>query len=201
MNALAFYILAAVLVVASTAVVALPRMHLASAALAAVAVTMTLLFLLLSAYAMAVAQIVIPAIAASAVWLHIRRERRYDGLVQTSRAHARWWVGGAAAGGLAILLIVVFAASAAGWHSGAGIGSLLTVFHYRAVYALLLGIALAVTAAGAALVVGRQGRDERELDRALDARRQREERERLRREAREAARRRGRPAPVGEENA
>ncbi|HEY4869573.1 MAG TPA: hypothetical protein VII79_06145, partial [Candidatus Dormibacteraeota bacterium] len=101
-----------------------------------------------------------------------------------------------------LLVLVVFAVSSDAWHIGSGTASLISVLHYRAVYAFMLAVLLVVAGVGAALLLGRVSHDERETDRAVESRRQREERERRRREDREAARRRrGGSTRAGEKDA
>ena len=68
--------------------------------------------------------------------------------------------------------------------------ALITVFHYRAPYALAISVVLVIAAAGVGLVIGRRSADEHTLDQLLQQRRQREELARRRREDREQGRRR-----------
>jgi hypothetical protein len=68
--------------------------------------------------------------------------------------------------------------------------ALVTVFHYRAPYALAIGVVLVVITIGAGLVIGRRSTDEQTLDQYLQSKREREERARRRRGDREQGRRR-----------
>ena len=72
----------------------------------------------------------------------------------------------------------------------AGHAALVTVFHYRAPYALAIGVVLVVITVGAGLVIGRRSADEQTLDQYLQSKREREERARRRRDDREQGRRR-----------
>ena len=195
MNAVVFYILAALIVVASIAVVGAPRVRDAGIALVAAALMTAILSAATGARIVAAAQFLVPLLGVGAVfWL--ARRGGYRGLVQAARLTSRIpWAGGAVAAAVAALLITVFAVSGNGWHVGSGTASLITVLHYRAPYALVITAILAVAALATSLLIGRTGADERETDEALAARRRRDERSRRRREDRESARRRRGAAP------
>jgi NADH:ubiquinone oxidoreductase subunit 6 (subunit J) len=190
-NSITFYLLAALVVAGSGAVVVVPRLRDAAFALAATAVVIAILSAAVGADAVAVAEFVIVVGSGVATWAVLRRGSSYRGLARTGRwLPRRWWLAAAVAAFLGLLLLVVFAVSSDAWHIGSGTASLVSVLHYRAVYAFMLAVVLVVAGVGAALLLGRVSHDERETDRAVESRRQREERERRRREDREAARRR-----------
>ena len=190
MNAVAFDVLAVLVVAGAAAAVVQTRPQRAAIALAGLALAVTVLFLLAGAYAVAVVEAVVALLTAATAWAVMVRSRVYRGVLQSLRAAPRTRVAGAAAAGLVTLLVlVVFALSASEWHNGGPGAALVTVLHYRAVYAFLLAIALAVVGIGVALLLGRTGDDEREADRAHESRQRREERELRRRADREAARR------------
>ncbi|MBV9101025.1 MAG: hypothetical protein JOZ46_05875 [Candidatus Dormibacteraeota bacterium] len=190
MNAILFDMLAALVVAAAAGTVVQPRLRRAALALAGLALAVTVLFLSAGAYAVGIVEAVVALLTGAIAWGLLVRGRVYRGVLEVPPAAPRTrWVGGAVAGLLTLLLLVVFALSATDWHSGGAGAALVTVLHYRAVYALLLAIALVAVGAGVALLVGRTSDDEREADRAYESRLRREERERRRREDREAARR------------
>ena len=189
-NGILFDVLAALVVAGAAATVAQPRPARAAVSLGGLAAAVTVLFIATGAYAVAVVEALVALVTAAIAWLLLVRRREYRGVLQVPAAsQAARLTGAIVAGLLTLLVLVVFALSATDWHSGGAGAALVTVLHYRAVYALLLAIALAVVGAGVALLVGRTGQDEREADRAHEARLRREERERRRREDREAARR------------
>lgn len=195
LNTAAFYVVAALVVVAAGAAVAYPVQRVRLAALVAALLLVSVLLALVGALAIAVTQAAIAAAFAGAVLLSARRADTRPALLDMRRSAdaaslRRLWPAIPAAA-LLCVLVAVFAASASGWHQGSGLSRLITVFHDRAPYALAVAVALGVTAVGVALMAGRTGDDERSLDRSAEARRQREERERRRREDREQARRRG----------
>jgi hypothetical protein len=199
-NAVVFYILAVLIVVASGAVVGAPRMREAGYALVAASLFIAILAGITGARIVAAMQFLVPAVGvASILWLLLRR-RQYRGMARPDRLTPLIAARGSVALAFAALLVTVFALSGTGWHVGAGTASLITVLHYRAPYALVIAVVLVVAGAGIAMMVGRTGADERETDEALAARRRREERIRRRREDREAARRR-RAAPSAESRA
>ena len=203
MNSITFYLLAALVVAGSGAVVVLPRLRDAGFALVATAVVIAILSAAAGADAVAVTEFVIVVGSVAATWAVLRRDRSYREMARSSRwLPQRWWLAAVVAALLGLLVLAVFAVSSTAWHNGSGAASLISVLHYQAVYALMLAVLLAAAGAGAALLLGRVSHDERETDRAVESRRQREERERRRREDREAARRqRGGPTRTGEREA
>lgn len=198
-NAVVFYILAVLIVGTSAVVVGAPRMREAGYALVATALFIAILAGATGARIVAAVQFLVPVAGVAAV-LWLLRRRVYRGMARPDRLTSVIAARGAVAVGFVALLITAFAASAAGWHVGYGTASLITVLHYRAPYALVIAVILAVAGAGIALMVGRTAGDERETDEALAARRRREERMRRRREDRETARRR-RAVPPAESRA
>ena len=203
MNSITFYLLAALVVAGSGAVVVVPRLRDAALALVATVVVIAILSAAVGADAVAVAEFVIVVGTGAATWAVLRRGSSYRGLARPERRlPQRWWLAAAVAAFLGLLVLVVFAVSSDAWHIGSGTASLISVLHYRAVYAFMLAVLLVVAGVGAALLLGRVSHDERETDRAVESRRQREERERRRREDREAARRqRGGSTRAGERDA
>ncbi len=207
-NAIAFYAVAALIVLAAAAAVGLTSLRLAGYAGGATVVLMAVLEMISGAYALAVVQLVVPGIAAAVVFLVLRRDE-YRGLGATSMARARWWLGGPVAIGIAAVLVVTLAVvSDQGWarltmqQASVALAelvtprgaALVTVIHYRAPYALAVSVVLVAITIAAGLVIGRRSADEHALDRHTSLRREREARARRRREDREQARRR----PSGE---
>ena len=203
MNSSAFYLLAALVVAGSGAVVVLPRLRDAGFALVATAVVIAILSAAAGADAVAVTEFVIVVGSVAATWAVLRRDSSFREVAPSSRwLPQRWWLAAGVAALIGLLVLAVFAVSSDAWHIGSGTASLISVLHYRAVYAFMLAVLLAAAGIGAALLLGRVSHDERETDRAVESRRQREERERRRREDREAARRqRGGPTRTGEREA
>ena len=190
MNAVVFYILAALIVATSVAVVGAPRLRDAGAALVFAGTAIAILAGAAGAPIVAVAQFAVPLLCAAAAVL-LMRQSRYSALARPARVVSLMrWIGAGVAGSFGALFIVVFATSGDGWHAGSGTASLITVLHYRAPYALVIAVILAVAGVAAALLIGRTGEDERETDEAIAARRRRDERMQRRREDRERARRR-----------
>ena len=139
---------------------------------------------------MAVLELVLTAVVTAVYSAVLLRREPYCRIAPSSPPTVSgWWLPAGAAIGFGALLLIPMALSSNGWASGHGEARLVTLLHYRAPYALIIAVVLAVTAAGAALLIGRTSRDEREHDRAANARHQREERTRRRREDRAAARR------------
>jgi hypothetical protein len=195
-NAVAFYAVAVLIVLAAGAAVGLPSLRRAGYAGAAVIVLMAVLELISGAYALAVVQVVIPGVAAAVVTLVLRRDA-YRGLIDLAPGPERLWIAVPIAVGLAVVLIVTLAAVGSGWSPGftgyapiAKSTALITVFHYREPYALAISVILVVVTAALGLVIGRRSTDEQTLDQYLQQRRQREELARRRREDREQGRRR-----------
>jgi len=189
MNAAAFYILGAVIVVGALLAVGVPRPREAAAGLLVVTSGAGILALVSGAYLTGLVEIAVPAVAIGAVGLALRRAGMVD------PATGRWpgatvALAGAAALGLLVILLVAFSGNAGSWHAGAGGAALLTLLHYRAGFALVVVLVSLVVGVAGALLLGRVGEDEREYARTHEARRLRDERTQRRREEREAARRR-----------
>jgi hypothetical protein len=196
-NAVAFYAIAVLIVLAAGAAVGLPSLRRAGYAGAAVIVLMALLELVSGAYALALVQLVVPGIAGGAVVLVLRRDE-YRGLVTGPLLPERFWIAAPVAIGTAAVLVITLAVVGNGWYPGdlainlpayAG-ANLVTVLHYRAPYALAVAVVVVAVTIGAALVIGRRSADEQTLDQLLEQRRQREELARRRRLDREQGRRR-----------
>jgi NADH:ubiquinone oxidoreductase subunit 6 (subunit J) len=203
-NAVAFYAVAALIVLAAAAAVGLTSLRLAGYAGGATVVLIATLELVSGAYALAAVQVVVPGVAAAVVFWVLRRDE-YRGLGATSVARARWWLGGPVAVGIAAMVIVTVVAVGAGawsrispatgvllpavYQTGA---ALITVLHYRAPYALAISAVLVVLTVLAGLVIGRRSGDEHALDQHTRLRREREARAQRRREDREQGRRRSR---------
>ncbi|MFZ2034969.1 MAG: hypothetical protein WAW53_14550 [Candidatus Dormiibacterota bacterium] len=196
-NAVAFYAIAVLIVLAAGAAVGLPSLRLSAYAGAAVMVLMAILELISGAYALAVVQLVVPGIAAGVVVLVLRRDV-YRGLVTGPILPERFWIAAPIAVGTAAVLVITLAMVGNGWYPGnllinlpAYVGAaLVTVLHYRAPYALAIAVVVVAVTIGAALVIGRRSADEQTYDQMLEQRRQREELSRRRRLDREQGRRR-----------
>jgi hypothetical protein len=202
-NAIAFYAVAVLLVLAAAAAVGLPSLRHAAFAGAAVVVLMAVLDMVSTAYALGVLEVVVPGIAAGIVFV-VLRHRQYGGLGASLNARSRWWFAGPVAVLCGAVLVVPLSLVGMGWYPGPGPqllihsvagNALVTVLHYRAPYALAIGVVLGVVTVAAGLVIGRRSGDEQSLDQHLQSRREREERARRRREDREQGRRR----PGGED--
>jgi uncharacterized membrane protein len=197
-NALAFYPVAVLIVLAAAAAVGLASLRLAGFAGAAVVVLLAVLDVVSGAYALAVVEIVVPGIAAAIVFLVLRREP-YRGLGASLSAGSRWWLAGPVAVVCGAVLVVPLSLVGTGWYPGPGpqllpqhfgTAALVTVLHYRAPYALAIGLVLVVITVATGLVIGRRSADEQTLDQHIQSRREREERARRRRDDREQGRRR-----------
>jgi hypothetical protein len=197
-NAVAFYAIAVLIVLAAGAAVGLPSLRHAGYAGAALIVLMALLEIVCGAYALAVVQLVVPGVAAAIVTLVLRHEA-YRGLLSVPHAPERFWIAAPIAVGIAALLVVTFAANGSGLAIYAGVdgnvalgpsGALVTVFHYRVPYALAISVVLVLVSAAVGLVIGRRSADEQTLDEHLKQKRDREALARRRREDREQGRRR-----------
>ena len=195
-NAVAFYAVAVLIVLAAGAAVGLPSLRRAGYAGAAVIVLLAVLELISGAYAVAVVQLVVPGIAIAIVVLVLRHDA-YSGLVAVPHARERLWIAGPIAIGVAAVLIVTLAIVGSGWYPGfqgyaklAPTAALITVLHYRAPYALAISVVLVIVTAAAGLVIGRRSADEQTLDQRIQQRREREELARRRRADREQGRRR-----------
>jgi hypothetical protein len=196
-NALAFYVVAVLIVLAASAAVGLPSLRLAGYGGAATVVLLAILDIVSHAYALAVIEIVIPGIAVGVVVLVLRREQ-YRGLGAPDYAGSRWWIGGPVALGVGLVLVVTLSIVGPHWYwdtvvvlaQGFNPAALISVLHWDAPYALVIAVVLIAVAVAAGLVIGRRSGDEQTLDQHLQARREREERARRRRDDRQAGRRR-----------
>jgi hypothetical protein len=198
-NAVAFYAIAVLIVLAAGAAVGLPSLRHAGYAGAALIVLMALLEIICGAYALAVLQLVIPGVAAGIVVLVLRREA-YRGLLSVPHAPERFWIAAPIAVGIAAVLVVTFVANGNALALYPGVdghvgltdtsAALVTVFHYRVPYALAISVVLVVASAAVGLVIGRRSADEQTLDEHLRQKREREALARRRREDREQGRRR-----------
>jgi hypothetical protein len=197
-NAVAFYAVAVLIVLAAGAAVGLPSLRHAAFGGAAVIVLMAVLELISGAYALAVVQLVVPGVAAGVVALVLRRDA-YLGLTNAPNLPEHFWIAAPIAVGTAAVLVVTLAAAGSGWYPGTLIvtapafhidTALVTVLHYRTPYALAIAVVAVVVTIGAALVIGRRSADEQTLDQLLAQRRQREELALRRRQDREQGRRR-----------
>lgn len=196
-NAVAFYAIAVLIVLAAGAAVGLPSLRHAGYAGAALIVLMALLEIVCGAYALAVVQLVVPGVAAAIVTLVLRHEA-YRGLLTVPHAPERFWIAAPIAVGTAAVLVVTFVANGTAWYPGSqpilvqlsSGPALITVLHYRVPYALAISVVLVVVSAAAGIVIGRRSEDEQTLDEHLRQRREREALARRRREDREQGRRR-----------
>jgi hypothetical protein len=196
-NALAFYAVAVLIVLAAAAAVGLHSLRLASFGGAATVVLLAILDIVSGAYALAAIEIVIPGIAVGVVVLVLRRAP-YRGLGASEAAGSRWWLGGPVALVVGLVLVVTLSIAGLNWYSNTAVSflvgfspaALITVLHWDAPYALVIAVVLIAVAVGAGLVIGRRSGDEQTLDQHLQARREREERARRRRDDRQAGRRR-----------
>jgi NADH:ubiquinone oxidoreductase subunit 6 (subunit J) len=207
-NGVAFWVLAAVAVVAALAVVGLPSLRLAAYALAGLGAATGLLFLVLGNELLFAAQLLVYGLALPAVFtLAISLTRGGRDADEGAGVLSNWWpVAVLLALGVGALLLGVVAVSGGSWvdtHTYPLSGQSVTrqmgelIFH---TYALPFGVSavLLLTALVGAIVTARRDDLEEELEAAEAARRHREERMRRRREDRERARRSQRPAAVGD---
>ena len=195
-NAIAFYAVAVLIVLAAGAAVGLPSLRRAGYAGGAVIVLLAVLELISGADALAVVQLVVPGVATAIVVLVLRHDE-YRGLVEVPRTPERFWIAAPIAIGIAAVLVITLSMVGTGWSPGftgyapaTPSAELITVFHYRAPYALAISVALVIVAAAVGLLLGRRSGDEQTLDQLREQRRQREELARRRREDREQGRRR-----------
>jgi hypothetical protein len=196
-NAVAFYTVAVLIVLAAAAAVGLPSLRLASYGGAATVVLLAVLDIVSHAYTLAAIEVVVPGIAVGVVVLVLRRPQ-YRELGASAGAGSRWWLGGPVALVVGLVLVVTLSIVGLNWYSdtvvsdlvGFSPAALITVFHYDAPYALVIAVVLIGVTIAAGLVIGRRSGDEQTLDQHLQARREREERARRRREDRQAGRRR-----------
>jgi hypothetical protein len=189
MNAAAFFILAALILVAAAAAVGLPRPRDAAVGLLVLTTATGILALASGAYFTGVIEIVLPALVIAAIAYALRR----SGHGEIAMFAAGWSVRTiaiAAAGAVvfAVVTLVAFAGNASDWHHGRGGAALVTLLHYRAPFALVVGLLAFVVGVTGGLLIGLRSPDEVEYDRTQQARLLREERTRRRREDREAAR-------------
>lgn len=210
-NGVAFYVFAAVAVLAALAVAVLPSLRLAAYALAALGAATGLLFLvlgneLLFAAELLVYGLAVPAVVLTAVRLvEARRRGAAESAAAAQRPFTTWWPIAVLTGlGTAALLLGVAAVSTATWRQGsypddATAATQMGTLIFRT-YALPFATSavLLLTALVGAVVIGRRDDLEVELEAAERERRAREERMRRRREDRERARRAARPAAVAE---
>jgi hypothetical protein len=197
-NAVAFYAVAVLIVLAAGAAVGLPSLRHAGYAGAAVIVLLAALELISGAYALAVVQLVVPGIAVAIVVLVIRHDA-YRGLITTPTIPARLWIAAPIAVGIGAVLVATLALVGSGWYPGdlpillinryPTVAALVTVLHYREPYALAIVVLLVVVTVGTSLVIGRRSSDEVTLDQRTQQRREREELARRRREDRQQGRR------------
>jgi lysylphosphatidylglycerol synthetase-like protein (DUF2156 family) len=193
-NAVAFYAVAVLIVLAAGAAVGLPSLRHAGFAGAALVILMALLEVVCGAYALAVVQLVVPGAAVAIVTLVLRHDA-YRGLLAVPHAPERFWIAAPIAVAIAAVLVVTFVANGSAWYPAVlGRGdlspALVTVFHYRVPYALAISVVLVLVSAAVGLVIGRRSEDEQTLDEHLKQRRDREALARRRREDREQGRRR-----------
>jgi lysylphosphatidylglycerol synthetase-like protein (DUF2156 family) len=192
-NAVAFYAIAVLIVLAAGAAVGLPSLRHAGYAGAALIVLMALLEIICGAYALALVQLIVPGVAATIVTLVLRHEA-YRGLLTVPHAPERFWIAAPIAVGTAAVLVVTFVANGTAWYPDAGRAgispALVTVFHYRVPYALAISVVLVLVSAAVGLVIGRRSEDEQTLDEHIKQKREREALARRRREDREQGRRR-----------
>ena len=207
-NGIAFYVFAAVALLAAIAVAVLPSLRLAAYALAALGAATALLFLtlgneLLFAAELLVYGLAVPALVLTALSLvHARRGAEQ---AEEARPFTTWWPVAVLVGlGTAALLLGVAAVSTSAWRGGsypsdATAAQTMGELIFRT-YALPFATSavLLLTALVGAVVIGRRDDLEEELEEAERERRRREERMRRRREDRERARRAQRPAAVGD---
>jgi hypothetical protein len=196
-NAIAFYAVAALIVLAAAAAVGLPSLRLAAFAGGALVVLMAVLDVLSEQYSLAAIEVVVPGIGAGIVFLVLKREQ-YGALGGSSNAGSRWWLAGPVALVCAAVLVVTLALVGLNWYTNTVVSSLvgfthatlITVLVSGAPYALAIGAVLVVITVAVGSVIGRRSADEQTLDQLMQARREREERARRRRDDREQGRRR-----------
>lgn len=198
MNAVAFTILAILIVAACLGTVVLPRLRDAGAALLVALVLIAVLSAASGQYIVAVAELLTAGGGAAAGRSALKLGKQTDRPAGEPWLPRLWWAGGGAALALGGIAAVVLGASGGDLVQGTGAPSNVSVLGEEP-YALIVAALLAVFGFAAGALLGRTSDDEREADARQQARRSREERSRLRREAREAARRQRREAsPAGE---
>lgn len=194
MNAIAFSILAIVIVGLALAAVGLPRLRETGAALAALLGVIAILAAASGQYFVTIALLLAAAggvLLGRAAMPLGRRGDRPRGEPVLPR---RWWLGAAVGAGLGALVVVVLALSGGDFVSGTGASGAATVLGSGEPYALIIAVVLAGVGMGAGLLLGRTSHDEQAHEARAEARRTRDERMRARREAREAAKRARREA-------
>ena len=198
MNAVAFAILAVLIVAACLGTVVLPRLRDAGTALLVTLVLIAVLSAASGQYIVAVAEVLAAAGGAAAGRSVLKLGSQTDRPAGDPRLPRFWWAGGGAALALGGIAAVVLGASGGDLVQGGGAPSNVSVLGEEP-YALIVAALLAVFGFAAGALLGRTSDDEREADARQAARLTREERSRARREAREAARRQRRGAsPAGE---
>lgn len=194
MNAIAFSILAVVIVVLALAAVGLPRLRETGGALALLLAVIAILAAASGQYLVTIALLLAATggvLAGRALMPLGRRGDRPRGEPVLPR---RWWVGASVGAGLGVLVVVVLALSGGDLVSGTGAPGAATALGAGEPYALIIGVVLAAIGIAAGLLLGRTSHDEHEHEARAEARRTRDERMRTRREAREAAKRARREA-------
>jgi hypothetical protein len=196
-NAIAFYAVAVLIVLAAAAAVGLPSLRLAAFAGGALVVLLAVVDVLSEQYSLAVIEIVVPGIGAGIVFLVLRRDQ-YRGLGASSNAGSRWLLAGPVGLLCGAVLVVTLALVGLNWYTNTVVSSLIgfshanliTVLFNGAPYALAIAAVTVVVTVAAGLVIGRRSADEQTLDQLIQSRREREERARRRRGDREQGRRR-----------
>ncbi|HEY8673386.1 MAG TPA: hypothetical protein VIM76_06465 [Candidatus Dormibacteraeota bacterium] len=195
-NAIAFYAVAVLIVLAAAAAVGLPSLRLAAFAGGALVVLLAVLDVLSEQYSLAAIEVVVPGVGAGVVFLVLRREQ-YRGLGASTTAGSRWWLAGPVALISGSVLVVTLALVGLHWYTNTVVAgligfhtNLITVLFTGAPYALAIAAVLVAVTVAAGLVIGRRSGDEQTLDQLIQARREREERARRRRDDREQGRRR-----------
>lgn len=194
MNAVAFTILAVLVVAAALGCVVLPRLRAAGAALMLALVTTAILCAASGQYIVAVALLVAAGAAVATVRTVLPLDTSGEAAAGGALLPRGWWVALAVALGFGVLLATVLAVSGGSFVSGGAAPSPASVLGSREPYALIIAVVLVVAGGAVALLLGRTSDDERAADAREAARRTRDERMRARREAREAARRARREA-------
>lgn len=194
MNAIAFSILAVLIVVVALAAVGLPRLREAGAALGALLVVIAILAAASGQYFVTIALLLAVASGALLGRAAMPLGRRSDRSRREPVLPRRWWLGAAVGASLGALVVVVLALSGGDFVSGSGAPGAATVLGEGEPYALVIAGVLAAAGIGAGALLGRTSHDEQAHEARVEARRARDERMRVRREAREAAKRARREA-------
>lgn len=183
-----FYVLAVLIVLAALASVLAPTTRLVLLAVMAGDVLVGVLLMAAGAYVVGAVALVAPTLCLAAVALLLRRSGYAPLLADIPGPAGGWPYAVGAAAGLGVLLVWTAAARVDDIARSSAGPDLLTVLHYRTPVAVAVLVALALTALGGAMLIGRPGDDERVLDRVAEQRRLREQRTQQRRENRAAAR-------------